>query len=249
MKTKSLLVRLLIALACVGSLQNGAWAQSAVPGAVVDGYHGTAWGTPLSEFTAAKKSRSDFIMDPLVEKGLDYLLMNFHEVAQDDPAYPAGINFEKIHGDSVEYVFYGNKYSLAAVPIDPANLNAVEKELGTKYTPKDRKWYPAYWKFIGGEYGWKMMGYKFSAFEKSPGTLVYLVTASSFYDDGALVDGGSMNITFSPESGAFLVYASADYFQNAKNAWSDYRANKRVQPGEQKEAQANRLKQDLSRIE
>ncbi len=250
MKTKQFAVCLLIMGFLVLGWKPAASAQTETKAVAIEGYHDTAWGTLLGDFRSAKNSTIERSLDRLMGTGLDYLLMNFHEVDSSDAARPVKINVEKINGDETHFVFYGKKYCLAAVPIHHSDLDAVKKALDAKYPRKGFKSYDAQWKQTG--FGWKMMDYEYAQYEKSPGTLVFLVTASSHYDNNNEL--GDTQPTYNPdyESGNFLVYVSAGYFNNPENAWADYQSNKNA-PEKQKLAQAEKqsqkLQSDLGKIE
>jgi hypothetical protein len=208
----------------------------------LEGYHGIGWGTSLKEFKLSQKSSPADSVERLTARAVDYLMMNFNEVDKDDDARPSKFAVQKIGGDTTNYVFYDGRYCLAAVPIAPENVADVKKQIETKYPKKDSKTYAAYWDFRGDE-GWLMMDFDYQQYAKSPGTRVYLVTTSSYYEDGNAMAGSKSN------EGAVLIYVSDDYFKNADDAWADYQANKQAKPGVEKENKENRRQQDLSSIE
>jgi len=220
----------------------------------LEGYHGTGWGTSLNEFKASQKSFAASSVERAEAKAVDYLMMNFHEVDMDDASRPAKFVVQRIGGDNADYVFYDGKYQLAAVPIAAENIGAMKKAVEAKYTKKDSKTYSAYWNFTGAT-GWQMMEFDYQQYAKTPGTRVYLVTASSYYEDQGAIDeegdGGVVVHGAGPKTdeGAFLIYVSDDYFQNTDNAWVDYQSNLKNKPEMEKEAKENRLQHDLSSIE
>jgi hypothetical protein len=220
----------------------------------LEGYHGHSWGTSLKSFKSGEKSLPASSVERTEARAIDYLLMNFHDVDIDDAARPVKFADEKIKGEPGDFVFYGGQYQLAAVPIAPENVDAMRQSIEAKYTKKDSKTYSAYWDFRG-DYGWQMMEFDYQQYAKTPGTRVYLVTASSYYEDQGAVDqqnGGDVVVHGAgPKSdvGAFLIYVSDDYFKNTDNAWADYQMNKKNRPELEKAAKENRKQQDLSSIE
>jgi hypothetical protein len=222
---------------------------------VLEGYHGASWGTSLKEFKSSQNSFASSSVERTEARALDYLMMNFHEVDMDDVCRPAKFVVQKIGGDHVDYVFYDGEYQLAAVPIAAGNVGAMKKAVEAKYAKKDSKTYLAYWEFKGGDYGWLMMEFHYQQYAKTPGTRVYLVTTSSYYEDQGTVDqqgdGGVAVHGGGPktDAGAFLIYVSDNYFKNTDNAWVDYQSNLKNKPAMEKEAQENRKQQDLNSIE
>ena len=213
---------------------------------VLEGYHGIAWATPLKDFKASQQSSEADSVERTEARAADYLLMDFHEVDKDDASRPAKFMDRKIAGDNADYIFYDGRYCLAAVPLASENVEAVRKEIKSKYSRKDTKTYAAYWDFRG-DYGWLMMEFNYQRYDKSPGTRVYLVTTSSYYEDGNAMAGDTSGPK--SEADAFLIYVSEDYFKNSDNAWIDYQANKRAKPEIEKENTENRRQLDLRSIE
>jgi hypothetical protein len=220
----------------------------------LEGYDGSSWGTSLKGFKSSHKSFAADSVERTEARAIDYLMMNFHEVDRDDASRPAKFVDQKIGGDQADHIFYDGRYSLAAVPIASENVDAMRKAIEAKYSKKDSKTYSAYWDFTGA-YGWKMMEFDYQQYAKTPGTRVYLVTASSYYEDQGAVDQENDSDVVvhgagpKTDLGAFLIYVSDDYFKNTDNAWVDYQANKQNKPELEKQAKENRKQQDLSSIE
>jgi hypothetical protein len=220
-----------------------------------EGYHGKTWGTSVKSFKSSEHASPASYVDRVEARAVDYLMMGFHEVDIDDAARPFKFSDQRIAGDRTDHVFYDGQYRLAVVPIDAANEAAVKKELDSKYKFTESKSYAAYWDFKA-EYGWEMMGYDFRQYQKSPGTRVYWVEASSYLEDGSLEDTqvGDSGVAVhssgpSTPRGGFLIYVSDDYFKSDDNAWADYQTNKKAMPEKVQAAKEERRQQDLNSIE
>jgi hypothetical protein len=220
-----------------------------------EGYREKAWGASLKSFRSSEHALPASFVDRVEARAIDYLMMDFHEVDIDDAARPTKFSDQRIAGDKTDYVFYNGYYQVAVVPIDTANEAVVKKQLDSKYKSIGSKSYAAYWDFKA-DYGWEMMRYDYRQYQKSPGTRVYWVEASSYLADGSLEDARVSdsvavlhNSAPSVSRGGFLIYVSDDYFKSSANAWADYQTNKKAMPEKGQAAKEERRQQDLSSIE
>jgi hypothetical protein len=207
-----------------------------VTAVALEGYHGTGWGVSLNDFQSAQKSVTNNSVKRTEKSVLLHLLLNFHEAAKKDNYYPTQISIQKIDGDKTNYVFYNGHYRLAVVPIELKNLDAVRKEITSKYSAiKDLLTYTVQWTFRESQ-GWVNMDFDYQQYAKTPGTRIYLVTASSYNEDQGLVDqlhyGDVVQHIPGPKTlvSAYLIYISEDYFKSTDNAWTDYQATVTVKP-------------------
>jgi hypothetical protein len=197
-----------------------------------EGYHGVGWGTSLDDFKNTQKSTTNNSIKRTEKIATLYVLMNFQEPQEKDNYHPTRLSIQKIDGDKTDYVFYKEHYSLAIAPIELSNLDAVRKELASKYAAsKELITLNAHWT-NSDITGWSDMAFDYQPYVKTAGTGVYLVTVSSFNEDQGLVDqlhyGDVVQHIAGPKTrvAAYLIYVSEDYLRGKENAWADYQAAK-----------------------
>jgi hypothetical protein len=229
-----------------------------------EGYHGVGWGTSLDNFKSAQKSSAVNAVKKTEATAIAYVMMNFHPVAKDDNYRPTKLAVQKTDEDKTSYVFYDGRYQLAVTPIELANLNAVQKEIGSKYSPmKDSINYSTHWDF-SDKYGWTSIEFDYQRYLKTPGTRIYLVTASTYLEDKGVFDqlhyGDVVDHSPGPKTpvSAYLIYVSEDYFKSSDNAWVDYQATVTIKPESTKvvanptptpNSKENSKQQDLKSVE
>lgn|GEM_PF-5929528 len=202
------------------------------------GYGGIPWGITYKQFQSEKESKPLGLMDKVRARAIDYLMMDFHEVAFDDPSRPPKFSVQEIKGDDVAYVFYDGKYCLASVPIDENNLEAVQKKLEKEYKRLNSRTYQSYLEFEGGDYGWDMLHLDYVEYRKTSTTTVYFIKAFTHFEE--------LSGSYKP-IGGFLIYVPSDYFK--KTAYMDWLANKSMAPEVEKKKAEQRAKTDLGRVE
>jgi hypothetical protein len=198
-----------------------------------DGYNGIAWGTALKDFKSAHSSRPNFGLGRIEQQAYQYLMMNFHEAAPNDPVFLNHTQDEKIAGDSADYVFYKGLYRLAVVPISPDQADPTLKDLAARYSKKELKTYTTHGDFEG-DAGWMTVEFDYQRYAQTPGASVFCVTASTYIEDQAVAEANSpaANVVVhepGPKTslGVFLIYISDDYFKSPDNAWVEYQSEKR----------------------
>ncbi len=187
------------------------------------------WGTALSEFRTVQKSRGTFTIEPLHARALDYLLMEFHEVGRNDPSRAPKFSVQVAPGDPALYVFYGGKLCAVSKPVKLPDFGNVRKALESKLTPSPRIQY-ADPRGFEGDHGSMRVFFHYTPFSPNPGTSLYLVEVTGYYDDDLYYGEKQFDLLEAEEGerlAGFLVWVSGDYLQggNAYSDWLEIRKN------------------------